>query len=107
MRKSFKVYQFVYEYYVLKCPHCNFVFRFNEQKNNKSTIAKCQKCNKRFTIDKNTLSEDVLGKPWEDAIILSDNKIEKIDFKKKTKVLNKLPNFITADKIVKRIDYIG
>jgi len=91
MKKRFKVYKLAYEYYVLKCPNCGYIFRFTNPSKKESRTAKCQKCEERFIIKRNCLSEDPLGKPWEDAIIIKpNNTLESVSYKKNVKQLPKL-----------------
>lgn len=64
--KKFKIYSLTTSYFVLKCPHCNSVFRhlptekvFGKPIKN----TKCQKCEKSFEFEPNCLDYDPVFRP--------------------------------------------
>lgn len=98
--KRFQIYSKIDDYIVLECPHCGRIFRsvFQEKifgKDRKNT--KCQRCEKMFPIEENSLSEDPMFKHWEgkdmimikpdgSQIKIEKDKIKDVDFQTASKL---------------------
>lgn len=98
--KKFKIYAKIAEYIVLRCPYCEREFRYDPSDNifgKEKKNAKCQKCEKMFSIKENQLDKDPLPKIWEykDMIMIKPNK-EQIFFEKDK--IN-LPKIESAEKL--------
>jgi uncharacterized C2H2 Zn-finger protein len=76
--KKFKIYDLISQYVVLRCPHCEKIFRYDYRESrfgNKVENAKCQKCEQKFPIEENQLDEDPILRTWDskDLIMIKPN----------------------------------
>lgn len=67
--KLFKVYELRNKYVVLKCPHCEFIYRDEVTENYNPNKSRCRRCGKKFDWEKHQIGKDPLLNIWDREIV--------------------------------------